>query len=106
MTDFEAHRAFSPVTVLTSKPGQLRGIGTAYVAARFILEEWPITEGSKLATARLVLLTCLEGGCAAAVARVAFVEAAREANIYVPPPEMDPLTLKDSEARQLGLLPD
>ncbi|WP_147274734.1 DUF982 domain-containing protein [Phyllobacterium bourgognense] len=38
----EDYRAFAPVTVLTSTPGMMVGIGTAYDAAKFILEEWPI----------------------------------------------------------------
>ena len=88
----EDYRAFAPVTVLTSMPGMMVGIGTAYDAARFILEEWPIDEdGPKLSTCKEILLKCLAGECSPAVARVAFIEAAREANIYIPPPENDPV---------------
>lgn len=39
-----------------------------------------------------IRLSCLAGECSPTVARVAFVEAAREANIYVPPAEIDPVT--------------
>ncbi|WP_457302823.1 DUF982 domain-containing protein [Phyllobacterium sp. P5_D12] len=93
MADFEIYRAFSPVTVMTSKPGQMRGIGTVYDAARFMLEEWPTERsGPKQSNAKVILLSCLEGKCSPAVARVAFVEAAREADIYVPPAEIDPAT--------------
>ena len=84
----ENYRAFAPVTVLTSMPGMMVGIGTAYDAAKFILEEWPIDEdGPKLETCKEILWKCLAGECSPAVARVAFIEAAREANIYIAPPE-------------------
>ncbi|WP_410010459.1 DUF982 domain-containing protein [Phyllobacterium sp. A18/5-2] len=57
-----------------------------------LLEEWPDDErGPKYIICREILLKYLEGGCPTAIARVAFVEAAREAGIYVdttarPPP--------------------
>lgn len=93
MADFEVYRAFSPVTVLTSKPGVMKGIGTVYDAAKFLLEEWPEGKaGPKHLNAQKIMLSCLEGKCMPAVARVAFVEAAREANIYIPPAEIDPVT--------------
>ena len=41
----EDYKAFSPVTVLTSQPGQMLGIGNAYDAAKFILEQWPAERG-------------------------------------------------------------
>lgn len=88
----EDHKPFKPVTVMTSKPGQSRGIGTAYDAAVFILDQWPERGGPKLTTAKQILLKCLAGECSAAVARVAFIEAARESGLYVTPPEIDPLT--------------
>ena len=88
----ENYRAFAPITVLTSMPGMMVGIGTAYDAAKFILEEWPTDEdGPKLTTAKAILLACLAGECSVAVARVAFIEAAREANIYIAPPENEPV---------------
>lgn len=93
MADFELYRAFTPVTVLTSKPGVMKGIGTAYDAAKFILEEWPEGRGGpKLRNAKQILHDCLAGECTPVVARVAFIEAAREANIYIPPAEIDPVT--------------
>ena len=93
MAEFETYRAFHPVTVMTSKLGVMRGIGTVYDAAKFILEEWPEDRaGPKLSNAKVILLQCLAGECSPAIARVAFVEAARESNIYIPPPEIDPVT--------------
>ena len=91
----EDYKAFAPVTVLTTKPGQMLGIGTAYDAAQFIAEGWPPERGGpKLETCKAILLKCLEGGCSAAVARVAFIEAARESSIYIAPPENEPARSK------------
>ena len=88
----EDYRVFKPVTVLTSQPGQMRGIGTAYDAAKFIVEGWPPERGGpKLSNAKVILLKCLAGECSAAVARVAFIEAARESYTYIAPPEIEPL---------------
>ncbi|MEK1886155.1 MAG: DUF982 domain-containing protein [Phyllobacterium sp.] len=80
---YEDHRSFQMVQIFGRKPGQIVGITSAYDAAKFLLEEWPYESGAKLSMAKAILLKCLEGGCSAAVARVAFVEAAREANIFV-----------------------
>ena len=91
--DYETYRAFSPVTVMSRRPGQMINIGTVYDAAKFLLEEWPPERiGPKHLNARIILLSCLSEECSPAVARVAFVEAAREANIYIPPAEIDPVT--------------
>ena len=79
----EDYKKFQIVSVFGRKPGQVVGITSAYDAAKFMLEEWPFEQGAKMSTARALLLKCLGGGCSAAVARVAFVEAAREANIFV-----------------------
>lgn len=61
---------------------------SAYDAAKFVLEQWPDATGRKHLMAREILLKCLEGNCSAAVARVAFIAAAREADIYM---EAEPL---------------
>ncbi|MEK1886391.1 MAG: DUF982 domain-containing protein [Phyllobacterium sp.] len=79
----ENHKPFQTVTVLTIQPGEMLGIGSAFDAAKFLSQEWPAEEGSKLSMARAIVRKCLQGECSAAVARVAFVEAAREANIFV-----------------------
>jgi hypothetical protein len=42
---YEDHRLFQTVTVMTSQPGKMLGIDSAYDAARFLLEEWPVDEG-------------------------------------------------------------
>ncbi|WP_436119527.1 DUF982 domain-containing protein [Phyllobacterium sp. LjRoot231] len=38
--------------------------------------------------------------CSTAVARVAFIEAAREANIYIAPPENEPVRSKPTRWRK------
>jgi len=98
----EDDKAFEPVTVLTKRPGQMINVGTTYDAAMFILDEWPPERGGpKLAACKEILLKCLEGECSPAVARVAFIEAAREADIYIPPPENEPVRGKPGGIRRL-----
>lgn len=86
----EDYKPFEIVSVLQG--GRSIGITSAYDAAKYILEKWPEDEaGPMRETAKAILLKCLEGGCSTAVARVAFIEAAGEAGIYVdttprPPP--------------------
>jgi hypothetical protein len=87
---YEDHKPFKMVSVL--QDGRSTGITSAYDAAEYILEKWPDDDGGpELETCKAILLKCLEGDCSAAVARVAFVAAAREANIFIettprPPP--------------------
>ncbi len=87
--DYEDYRTFKVVRVFGRQPGQLVAITSAYDAAKFVLEEWPSEEaGNKHVMARQILLKCLEGNCSPAVARVAFIEAAKEAGIFM---ETEPL---------------
>ncbi|ATU91752.1 DUF982 domain-containing protein [Phyllobacterium zundukense] len=84
------YRPFKIISVL--RDGKSIGITSAYDAARYILEQWPEDAvGPKLETAKIILLKSLAHECSAAVARVAFVEGAKEAGIYIetslrPPP--------------------
>lgn len=73
------HKSFKIVSVLQGST--FIGIASAYDAAKFMLEHWLDEDGIKARLAREILLKCLEGNCSAAVARVAFVEALREADI-------------------------
>jgi hypothetical protein len=78
----EDYRTFKMVSVLQN--GRAVGITSAYDAAKYILEQWPDDAGGpKLENCKAILLKCLEGDCSAAIARVAFVESAREAGIYI-----------------------
>ena len=80
---YEDYRTFKMVRVFGRQPGQLISVTSAYDAAVFLLQQWPDETGPKHRLAREIMLKCLEGNCSASVARVAFVEAAREANIYM-----------------------
>ncbi len=92
---YEDYKPFPMVSVFGRQPGQLVGITSVYDAAKFILEQWPPEAGGpKHRLAQEILLKCLEGGCSAQVARVAFVEAAREANIFMETPTRPPGTGK------------
>lgn len=76
------YKPFKIVSVL--RDGKAIGISSAYDAAKDIFENWPDDGGGpKLETCKEILLPCLAGGCLAAIARVAFVEATREAGIYI-----------------------
>ncbi|PSH70122.1 DUF982 domain-containing protein [Phyllobacterium brassicacearum] len=77
----EDYKPFKIVSVL--RDGKAIGITSAYDAAVFMLEKWPDEDGLKARRARQILLSCLAGECSAAVARVAFVEAAKEAGIFI-----------------------
>ncbi|ATU94099.1 DUF982 domain-containing protein [Phyllobacterium zundukense] len=79
---YEDYRSFPIVSVL--QHGTTVHINSAYDAAQYILEQWPDeVAGPKLYICKAILLKCLAGECSAAVARVAFVEAAREAGIFM-----------------------
>jgi hypothetical protein len=86
----EDYKPFKIVSVL--RGGTTFNIDSVYDAAKYLLEKWPDDEhGPKYQNCKAILLKCLEGECSAAVARVAFIEAAREAGIYIdttprPPP--------------------
>ncbi|WP_410010325.1 DUF982 domain-containing protein [Phyllobacterium sp. A18/5-2] len=89
----EDYKPFKIVSVLQGSKSI--AIDSVYDAARYILEKWPDEEtGPKYEICKAILLKCLEGGCSAAVARVAFVEAAREANIYIETTPRPPATGK------------
>ena len=97
----EDYSAFAPVTVLSSQPGKMISINSPDDATTLVLEQWPFERsGPKLTTAKKILLACLAGECSVAVARVAFIEAAREANIYITPPENEPVKGKPTRWRK------
>ncbi|NTS30630.1 DUF982 domain-containing protein [Phyllobacterium sp. BT25] len=87
---YEDYKTFQRVQVFGRQPEQLISVTSAYDAAVFLLQQWPDETGPKHLMAREILLKCLEGNCSAAVARVAFVEAAREPGIYMEAEPMRP----------------
>ena len=90
MAEYEDYKHFKIVSVLQG--GKSTALDSVYDAAVYLLQKWPEDEhGPKYQNCKAILLKCLEGGCSTAIARVAFVEAAREAGIYIdttprPPP--------------------
>jgi hypothetical protein len=74
---------FSVVTVETSRLGQRRGITSVTQAAAFLLSEWPGERGRLHGLARQACLEALEGTITGEMARTAFIDAAKEAGIFV-----------------------
>jgi hypothetical protein len=74
---------FPYVTVLTDKPGKTRNICSVEEAAEWLVMYWPIEKGEKLMEARQACRYALEGRITCTAARKAFIEAAREADIYI-----------------------
>ncbi|CAN7677152.1 DUF982 domain-containing protein [Phyllobacterium sp. LjRoot231] len=52
-------------------------------AAEFLLYHWPLAHGEKLSAARQACIDALHGKITCTRARAAFIEAAKEADIYV-----------------------
>ena len=88
---YEDDRPFKIVSVLEG--GTSIGITSAYGAEKYMLERWH-EEGAKGRMARQFLLKCLESGCSPEVARVVFIEAAREAAIFIETAPRPPATGK------------
>lgn len=74
---------FKEVTVMTRQIGRMKVITSIMQAAEFIVNEWPGTDSEKLDIAKHALVKCYDGEMSPGVARMAFVEAAKEADIYV-----------------------
>lgn len=74
---------FDTVTVETDRVGQLRNITSVTEAASFLLAEWPGKRGRLHALARLACLEALERTITGDDARAAFIDAAKEAGIYI-----------------------
>jgi hypothetical protein len=74
---------FPYVTVMTEHTGKTRNISSVNEAAEFLLHDWPIKSSKKLTAARQACLDALHGKITCTKARDAFIEAAREADIYI-----------------------
>ena len=74
---------FDSVTVLTKQNGHLCNITSVEQAANFLAHEWPTRSGPAYTAARIACLDAMEFALSASEARNAFVEAAKEASIYV-----------------------
>lgn len=74
---------FKEVTVMTRQVGKMRVITSVVQAAEFILNEWPGDNTKMLDIAKHALVECFDGKMSPGVARMAFIEAAKEAHIYI-----------------------
>lgn len=74
---------FPYVTVMTVHIGSMRNIASVDEAAEFLLEDWPVKHSSKLTAARQACLDARHRKITCTEARDAFIEAAREADIYI-----------------------
>jgi hypothetical protein len=74
---------FPYVTVLTDTRGNTRNISSVEEAAEWLFMYWPIKKGEKLMEARQACRDALAGRITCTEVRNAFIEAAREANIYI-----------------------
>lgn len=74
---------FPYVTVMTEHVGKVRNISSVQEATEFMLHDWPIKNSRKFTAARQACLDALHGKITCTKARYAFIEAAREADIYI-----------------------
>lgn len=74
---------FPYVTIMTEHVGKERNISSVQEASEFLLHDWPIKNSRKLTAARQACLDALHGKITRTKARQAFIEAAREAEIYI-----------------------
>lgn len=74
---------FRSVTVESLFPDRLRTIASVAEAAEFLLNEWPGKRGRLHGLAQLACLEAMDGSATGDTARSVFIEAAKEADIYV-----------------------
>ena len=72
-----------PVTFETMTLGMYRTISSTAEAARVLLDDWPVDEGTAWSRAQQKCLAALEGGVDHEEARQAFLKAAEEAGVFV-----------------------
>jgi hypothetical protein len=74
---------FPYVTILSDTPGQVRNVRSVAEAAELLVLYWPTRVGEKLLEARQACQDALDGEITCTQARQAFIDAAKEAGIYV-----------------------
>ena len=75
--------SFPCVTIEIRQSGKLSNIGSVPAATEFLMMNWPTHDGEKLELARKTCLKALDGMTTVTEARAAFIEAAKEAGIFV-----------------------
>lgn len=74
---------FPHVTVSMGATGKTGNICSVAEAAEWLVLYWPIAKGEKLSGARQACFDALDGKITCTKARNAFIDAAREAGIYI-----------------------
>ncbi|PIO46783.1 hypothetical protein B5P45_03010 [Phyllobacterium zundukense] len=77
------NRPFPYVTIMTERVGRMHNVSSVEEAAEWLVMYWPRKHGEKLEAARRACLDCLEGTVTCTAARDAFIDAAKEADIYI-----------------------
>lgn len=72
-----------PITFETNKLGQYWTVTSTAEAARALIDRWPVRTGKALEYAQRTCLAVLEGKEDPAVAREAFIKAAKEADVFI-----------------------
>jgi Protein of unknown function (DUF982) len=93
-------KAFKDVIVMTRQVGKMLVICSIVRAAEFIVNEWPGDQTKKLEIASHALVEAFEGKMSPGVARMAFIEAAKEADIYIEAVARQPQTDKALRGRR------
>ncbi len=93
-------KPFKEVTVMTRQIGKMKVITSITQAAEFIVKEWPGSDSEKLEIAKHALVKCYDGEMSPGVARMAFIEAAKEADIYIEAAGRPPSTGKVEKWRK------
>ena len=74
---------FPYVTIMTHQIGKMHNVTSVEEAADNLAMNWPIKDGPMLSAAKQACRDALEGRITCTKARIAFIEAAREAKIYI-----------------------
>ena len=72
-----------PYVTITDQFGQVKNITSVAEASVWLVAHWPIRNSEKLQAAKLACLDALAGKATCTDCRKAFMEAAKEAGIYV-----------------------
>jgi hypothetical protein len=74
---------FPAITVATTEVDKLQNITSVRQAAVFLVHGWPVSHGKAHVSARAACLAALDGHGSSSTARAAFIDAAKEADIFV-----------------------
>ncbi|UXN66265.1 DUF982 domain-containing protein (plasmid) [Phyllobacterium sp. A18/5-2] len=74
--------SFPSVTIMTDL-GKMKNIRSVVQAAEWLVAHWPVQTGDKFTVARQACLDALDGKVTRTACRDTFIEAAKEAGIYI-----------------------